>query len=117
VRKLLETVDLHGMVHITGGGFYENIPRIFTRDGLAALIDLDSWQRPNVFAWLQEAGNISEQEMLTTFNCGVGMLLIVAAEDVEDTLAALREQGEAPVEIGAIVAPDHKAASGQIIVR
>ena len=117
VRKLLETVDVHGMVHITGGGFYENIPRIFTRDGLAALIDLDSWQRPNVFAWLQEAGNISEQEMLTTFNCGVGMLLIVAAEDVDDTLAALREQGEAPVEIGAIVAPDHKAASGQIIVR
>jgi phosphoribosylformylglycinamidine cyclo-ligase len=55
--------------------------------------------------------------MFTTFNCGVGMLLIVAAEDVDSTLAALREQGEAPVEIGAIVAPDHKAASGQIIVR
>ena len=117
VRKLLETVDVHGMVHITGGGFYENIPRIFTHGGLAALIDLDSWQRPNVFAWLQQAGNISEQEMLTTFNCGVGMLIIVAAEDVDSTLAALREQGEAPVEIGAIVAPDHKAASGQIIVR
>ena len=60
------------------------------------MIDIDSWQRPNVFAWLQQAGNISEQEMLTTFNCGIGMLLIVSPDDVEATLESLRSQGEAP---------------------
>ena len=117
VRKTLETVDVHGMVHITGGGFYENIPRIFTTDDLAALIDIDSWQRPNVFAWLQQAGNISEQEMLTTFNCGIGLLLIVAEDDVEATLEALRDQGEAPTQIGTIVAADHQTQASQILVQ
>ncbi len=117
VRKTLETVDVHGMVHITGGGFYENIPRIFTTDDVAALIDIDSWRRPNVFAWLQQAGNISEQEMLTTFNCGIGMLLIVSSDDVEATLSSLRGQGEAPVEIGEIVSRDHTASPGQILIR
>jgi len=117
VRKTLESVDVHGMVHITGGGFYENIPRIFTTDDVAALIDIDSWQRPNVFAWLQQAGNISEQEMLTTFNCGIGMLLIVSPDDVEATLDSLRSQGEAPVEIGEIVSRDHTAPAGQILIR
>jgi phosphoribosylformylglycinamidine cyclo-ligase len=116
VRKLLETVDVHGMVHITGGGFYENIPRIFSDGGIAALIDVDSWRRPSVFSWLQQAGNISEQEMLTTFNCGIGLLLIVAEENVEATLAALQDQGEAPVQIGAIVPADHHPQAGQILI-
>ena len=116
VRKLLETVDVHGMVHITGGGFYENIPRIFSGGGIAALIDVDSWQRPSVFSWLQQAGNISEQEMLTTFNCGIGLLLIVAEENVEATLAALQDQGEAPVQIGVIVQADHQPQAGQILI-
>ena len=117
VRKLLESVDVHGMVHITGGGFYENIPRIFNHDGVAALIDTDSWQRPNVFSWLQQAGNISEQEMLTTFNCGIGLLLIVGEDDVEPTLATLRGEGEAPRLIGAIVNSDDAGAEGQILIR
>ena len=104
------------MVHITGGGFYENIPRIFTTDDVAALIDIDSWQRPTVFAWLQQAGNISEQEMLTTFNCGIGMLLIVSPDDVEATLESLRSQGEAPVEIGEIVTRNHAATAGQVLI-
>lgn len=117
VRHLLEQVDVHGMVHITGGGFYENIPRIFTQDDVAALIDVNSWKRPNVFAWLQQAGNISEQEMLTTFNCGIGLLLMVKESDVEQTLALLREQGEAPVTIGRIVSPDHQPEAGQIVIR
>lgn len=116
VRQLLESVDVHGMVHITGGGFYENIPRIFRQDDIAALIDVESWQRPEVFSWLQRAGNISEQEMLTTFNCGIGLLLIVSPEDVETTLSALIDQGEAPVAIGEIVSPQHEAGAGQILV-
>ena len=116
VRKLLETVDVHGMVHITGGGFYENIPRIFSDGSIAALIDVDSWQRPSVFSWLQQAGNISEQEMLTTFNCGIGLLLVVAEENAEATMEALQDQGEAPVQIGAIVTKDHQPQAGQILI-
>ena len=117
VRELLKSVDVHGMVHITGGGFYENIPRIFSDDGIAALIDIDSWQRPSVFSWLQQAGNIAEQEMLTTFNCGIGLLLIVAEDDVGETLEALSDQGEAPTQIGTIVAADHQTEVGQILVQ
>ena len=116
VRKLLESVNVHGMVHITGGGFYENVPRVFPSDGLAALIDIDSWRRPSVFSWLQQAGNISEQEMLTTFNCGIGILLMVAEDDIESTLVALRDQGEAPVQIGRIVHEDYEPEQGQILI-
>ncbi|GIS19339.1 MAG: hypothetical protein CM15mP120_12550 [Pseudomonadota bacterium] len=78
-----------GMVHITGGGFYENIPRVLVDPQHAALIDLDSWQRPEVFSWLQQAGNISDAEMLTTFNCGLGLLLIVTEEDCDAAVQAL----------------------------
>ncbi len=117
VRQLLETVDVCGMVHITGGGFYENIPRIFRHDQVAALIDLDSWQRPSVFSWLQQAGNISDQEMLTTFNCGIGLLLILRQEDTATALEVLRDQGEAPVVIGSIVEPNHQPEPGQIVIR
>ena len=112
VRTLLESVAVNGMVHITGGGFYENIPRVFSDDGIAALINVDSWQRPSVFSWLQQAGNISEQEMLTTFNCGIGLLLILRSEDADTALEVLRDQGEAPVVIGSIVSSDHHAGAG-----
>lgn len=116
VRTLLESVAVNGMVHITGGGFYENIPRVFSDDGIAALINVDSWQRPSVFSWLQQAGNISEQEMLTTFNCGIGLLLILRSEDADTALEVLRDQGEAPVVIGSIVSSDHHAGAGEIVV-
>ena len=116
VRTLLESVAVNGMVHITGGGFYENIPRVFSDDGIAALINVDSWQRPSVFSWLQQAGNISEQEMLTTFNCGIGLLLILRSEDADTALEVLRDQGEAPVVIGSIVSSDHQAWAGEIVV-
>ena len=116
VRSLLESVDVNGMVHITGGGFYENIPRIFSDDGIAALINVDSWQRPSVFSWLQQAGNISEQEMLTTFNCGIGLLLILPSEDAATALEVLKDQGEAPVVIGSIVGSGHQAGAGEIVI-
>lgn len=117
VRKLLDSVDVSGMVHITGGGFYENIPRIFRDDGIAALIDVNSWQRPSVFSWLQQAGNISEQEMLTTFNCGIGLLLILPSENTANALEVLRDQGEAPVVIGSIVSADRQGGPGEIVIR
>lgn len=109
--------DVHAMVHITGGGFYENVPRVLNQPHHAALIDMDSWQWPEVFAWLQQAGNIEQREMLTTFNCGIGFLLIVAAANADACMAVLREQGEAPVKIGEIVSADTQASSQQMLVR
>ena len=117
VRHLLKKVDVHGMVHITGGGFFENIPRVFSDPNHGALLDLDSWQQPEVFSWLQQAGNISNDEMMSTFNCGLGMLLLVAEADVEQTLQTLKEQGEHPVTVGQVVEGDVAVAKGQILVR
>jgi phosphoribosylformylglycinamidine cyclo-ligase len=117
VRHLLKQVDVHGMVHITGGGFFENIPRVFSDPNHGALLDLDSWQQPEVFSWLQQAGNISNDEMMSTFNCGLGMLLLVAEADVEQTLQTLKEQGEHPVTVGQVVEGDVPVAKGQILVR
>jgi phosphoribosylformylglycinamidine cyclo-ligase len=98
-----QTGQVHGMVHITGGGFFENIPRILPDNTLAALIDVDAWQRPNVFNFLQQAGNIEDREMLTTFNCGIGFLLIVDADASNDVIGELSASGEAPLPIGRIV--------------
>ncbi len=118
VRSVLEAgrkVDINAMVHITGGGFYENVPRVLP-EGKAALIDLDSWQRPELFAWLQQAGNIDEREMLTTFNCGIGFLLVVNADAAAALTAALTESGESPVEIGRIVDAGESPGTQQILV-
>ena len=109
--------SVHAMVHITGGGFFENVPRVLTHAGHAALIDTDSWQWPDVFAWLQQAGNIDQREMLTTFNCGIGFLLIVGRDDAEVCMQLLREQGETPVRVGEIVSAASKAGPHQILVR
>ena len=117
VRQLLEHVDVHGMMHITGGGFFENIPRVFNNPDHGALLNLDSWQQPDVFSWLQQAGNISNDEMMSTFNCGLGMLLVVAKDDVEQTLQTLKDQGEAPVLVGQVVEGDVDVAKGQLLVR
>ncbi len=116
VRELLSQINVNGMVHITGGGFYENIPRVFTASEHAACIDLDSWQRPEVFAWLQQAGNISEAEMLSTFNCGLGLLLIINEQDSATAVDLLRAQGEQPVVVGEIVRADTPAQPGQLVI-
>ena len=116
VRELLSQINVNGMVHITGGGFYENIPRVFTASEHAACIDLDSWQRPEVFAWLQQAGNISEAEMLSTFNCGLGLLLIINEQDSATAVDLLRAQGEQPVVVGEIVPAGTPAQPGQLVI-
>ena len=102
-----------GLCHITGGGFIENLPRMFG-EGLAAVIDLDAWQRPKVFDFLQQAGNIEEQEMLRTFNLGIGFVLCVAEGDIVQLAAGL-EMGESVV-IGRIVPDGTAPASGQLVV-
>lgn len=92
---------VHGMAHITGGGITENVPRIIP-DGLTARIDSKSWDLPPLFQWLQKAGNIADAEMHRVFNCGIGMAVIVSADNADTAEAFLREQGETVFRIGRI---------------
>lgn len=97
--KLLESVPVHALAHITGGGITENLPRVLPED-TAAIIELNSWKRPKVFDWLQQQGNVSDADMLTTFNCGIGMIACIAEEDEAATLRILAEAGETAFSIG-----------------
>ncbi len=110
---LLTKVDVHALAHITGGGLLENLPRVMP-EGTRAIIDSNSWHRLPVFDWLQENGNVTDDEMYRTFNCGIGMVLCVAEVDVEPTLRLLIEQGESASVIGQI---DTAAGDGsQVLV-
>ena len=102
---LLQKVDLHALAHITGGGLLENIPRVMP-DNTRAVISATSWQRPAVFDWLQEQGNVADSEMYRTFNCGIGMVLMVAADQADDVLKQLSAAGERVWHIGQIEAGD-----------
>jgi phosphoribosylformylglycinamidine cyclo-ligase len=101
VLKLIEESDVHAMAHITGGGFWENIPRVLPAHA-KAVINGASWQWPVVFDWLKDSGNISEFEMYRTFNCGVGMIIALPADRVEAALALLNNEGENAWLIGEI---------------
>ena len=101
VLQAMATVPVHGAVHLTGGGFQENLPRSFGAQ-LAAHIDLDRWHRAAIFRWLEHTGDVGALEMLRTFNCGIGFVLMVAPSDVEETLRVLQDAGESPVVIGQI---------------
>jgi len=90
---LLERVEVHALAHITGGGLPENLPRVLPA-GCRAVVDTTSWQRPVIFDWLQRQGQIEQAEMWRVFNCGVGMVVCVAATDTEQALATLRAAGE-----------------------
>ncbi|WVF68736.1 phosphoribosylamine-glycine ligase [Kwoniella sp. CBS 6097] len=93
-----------GMSHITGGGFTENIPRIFDSDsGLGVKLDLTTYDLPAIWKWLMKAGNVEAKEMVRTFNCGVGMIIVVAQEKVEQALSSLKENGEQGWVIGQVV--------------
>lgn len=102
ILALLQTVDIKGLAHITGGGITGNIPRLLP-GALDAEIDLSSWQQGPVFDWLAEHGNIEPDEMRRTFNCGVGMVAVVAANVLDGALQALRNHGEDAWHIGRIV--------------
>lgn len=99
VLRTFKEITVHGAVHLTGGGFQENLPRSFGPH-LAAHIDLDRWERPEIFKWLEHTGDVGALEMLRTFNCGIGFVLIVAPDDVAGTLASLEASGETPLVIG-----------------
>ena len=106
VLALAGRVKVKGMAHVTGGGLVLNVPRMLP-DGVQARLFRARWPRPPVFDWLQRQGNVTDDEMHRVFNCGIGMVLAVAARDAQATIAALAEAGEAAYDIGEIVArPD-----------
>ena len=100
---LMQALPVKGMAHITGGGLLENIPRIL-QDDLTASLDVTSWPMPPLFQWLQTMGNIESREMHRTFNCGIGMAVVVAASDATRAMQLLSEAGETVYQIGKIEA-------------
>ncbi|KAF0814629.1 Phosphoribosylformylglycinamidine cyclo-ligase [Andreprevotia sp. IGB-42] len=101
ILKLIEQLTVKGMAHITGGGITENVPRVLPSN-VVAQIDAKSWSFPKLFQWLQKEGNVATDEMHRTFNCGVGMVVIVAAEDAAAAKALLEAEGETVYTLGAI---------------
>ncbi len=104
---LLDKVPVHALAHITGGGLTENLPRVLPL-GTKANIELASWDFPAIFKWLQEKGNVSLPDMLTTFNCGIGMIVCVAPEDERLTLQTLSQLGETAFAVGELVESEGK---------
>ena len=102
ILKLIEQVKVKGISHITGGGFYENMPRML-REGVALKIDKNSYEVPAIFRLIQERGNIPERDMYNTFNMGIGMCVIVPENEVEKSLEILKEAGEEAYLIGEVV--------------
>ena len=107
VLAAIQAADIHGISHITGGGFYENIPRCIPQ-GLTAKIEKSSlWIQP-IFRMIQRLGNISEHDMFNTFNMGTGMILVVAKEDADKAAAALKKEGMGSTVIGEIVSGEER---------
>ncbi|HYG53754.1 MAG TPA: phosphoribosylformylglycinamidine cyclo-ligase [Burkholderiales bacterium] len=101
VLRLLESVPVKGLAHITGGGLVGNVPRVLP-SGTKAIVRNGSWPRPDVFRWLQQQGGVAEDEMHRVFNCGIGMVVVVAAADAKRAADVLRAAGETVYEIGSI---------------
>ncbi|MDV7105063.1 phosphoribosylformylglycinamidine cyclo-ligase [Vibrio sp. TH_r3] len=99
--KMIAEHDIHAISHITGGGFWENIPRVLPQ-GTKAVIDGNSWQWPAVFNWLQEKGNVDTFEMYRTFNCGVGLVIALPKEQAASAVELLKSEGENAWVIGEI---------------
>ncbi|MGG4662875.1 phosphoribosylformylglycinamidine cyclo-ligase [Providencia vermicola] len=117
VKNVLELIaknDIHAIAHITGGGFWENIPRVLP-DNTQAIIDGSSWQWPSVFGWLQNAGDVSTHEMYRTFNCGVGIIIALPQSEVNTALALLTSLGENAWQIGSI--GQLPAGEEQVVIR
>ncbi|ARB46300.1 phosphoribosylformylglycinamidine cyclo-ligase [Alloalcanivorax xenomutans] len=102
---LIKSVPVHALAHITGGGLPENLPRVLP-DGTRAVVDTNTWTWPPVFQWLREQGQVPEMEMYRTFNCGIGMVVVVPADHVDQAVAELEAAGEQPILIGDIRSHD-----------
>ncbi|MEK6735398.1 MAG: AIR synthase-related protein, partial [Pseudomonadota bacterium] len=104
VKSLLELIKqlpVKGLAHITGGGLVENVPRILP-DQVMAVLQKDAWTMPPLFHWLQHQGNVADHEMARVFNCGIGMVIVVAPDQVETAINSLRASGETVWQIGEI---------------
>ena len=114
ILKMLEEVEVNSICHITGGGVYENIPRVLP-EGTKVILDPAAWERPAVFDWLQEKGNVDWHEMHLTFNCGLGMIVVVSEDKAQQAMDILNAEGETATIVGRI----EKAAEGeeQVIVK
>ena len=110
---LMQAMTVKGMAHITGGGITGNLPRCLP-ESVAAQVDAASWTRPQLFDWLQQVGNVEPDEMLRTFNCGIGMCVVVAATDAAAAMAHLQASGETVWRIGEIVT--RPAGAEQVLV-
>ena len=110
---LMKSLTVKGMAHITGGGLLENVPRVLPKHTVAQL-DSKAWHTPALFDWLREMGNVPPQEMYRTFNCGIGMVVIVAARDADAALKQLNAAGERAAVIGAIRARKDDESQTQI---
>ncbi|MAK43290.1 MAG: phosphoribosylformylglycinamidine cyclo-ligase [Spongiibacter marinus] len=108
VLNIIKQFQVNALAHITGGGLLENIPRVLPRN-TRAVIDSDSWQRPAIFDWLQEQGNVEAREMYRTFNCGIGMVMAVSAEQADSIVDMLHQHDETAMVIGRIEAGDDDA--------
>jgi phosphoribosylformylglycinamidine cyclo-ligase len=113
LAALRQTDGINGVVHITGGGFPDNIPRVLP-DGVGVRLDLDAIPVPPVFGWLAQAGGVAEAEMLRTFNCGIGLIVIAAPDAAEAVVAALQTEGESPVLVGEVT---HHAGGERVQTR
>lgn len=117
VKQALKAVragGVHALAHITGGGLTENLPRVLP-EGLGATIDLSSWQLPGVFRWLAETAQMAEPELLKTFNCGIGMIAVVAPDRAAELKALLEAEGETVTVIGTITAGQGVAYTGALL--
>ncbi len=112
--QLMRNVDIHALSHITGGGLLENIPRVLPTH-CDAQIDRQAWDMPEIFGWLQKQGNIREQEMYRTFNCGIGMVVIVDEKDRATAIDSLSSLGETVYELGQIVDNQNQHPSQVVI--
>lgn len=107
--SLIKQIDVHALAHITGGGLTENLPRVLP-DHTQAIIDLNAWPQPDIFAWLQKNGQIEQTEMLRTFNCGIGMVVCLPKENAPQAIASLQASGEQVFEIGQIETSEQQQA-------
>jgi len=117
VKPALQAIragGVHALAHITGGGLTENLPRVLP-EGLGAQIDLNAWDLPPVFRWMAETGGIVEAEMLKTFNCGIGMIVVCAADRADALEALLVEAGETVARIGTVTETPGMAYSGTLL--
>ncbi len=112
--KLISEINVKGMAHITGGGLVDNVPRVLP-ENTQAILHRDSWQMPELFRWLQMKGGVADAEMVRVFNCGIGMVVIVAADQADAAIQSLNSQGLTAWTVGEVVERPHDAPQTIVI--